>query len=152
MNVCSTALSTATATGPAGSCIWRAIRDSIPCVLTAVFVPCSNGCICRLSIMPARRAETLGLKPFQTSQAEHCQAYSSLGSRCRSRPLSSFAADRNPGKRPSRLVRMAGHSRSFTGLSGNIANNLMAAGAEPGDRIAIHLLNGPELALAVAGV
>ena len=36
-------------------------------------------------------------------------------------------------------------------LSRNIARNLLASGAEPGDRIALHLLNGPEIALAAVG-
>ncbi len=39
----------------------------------------------------------------------------------------------------------------FHRLSGNIAQNLIAGSAEAGDRIALHLLNTPELALAVAG-
>ena len=36
-------------------------------------------------------------------------------------------------------------------LTNNIATNLLAAGLEPGDRVAFHLLNGPELALGYIG-
>jgi long-chain acyl-CoA synthetase len=39
----------------------------------------------------------------------------------------------------------------FDDLTDHIAGNLLAAGLEPGDRIAFHLLNGPELALGYFG-
>jgi long-chain acyl-CoA synthetase len=39
----------------------------------------------------------------------------------------------------------------FGELTDHIASNLLAAGLEPGDRIAFHLLNGPELALGYFG-
>src|ERR1700722_12646000 len=39
----------------------------------------------------------------------------------------------------------------FDELTNNVASNLLAAGLEPGDRIAFHLLNGPELALGYCG-
>jgi long-chain acyl-CoA synthetase len=39
----------------------------------------------------------------------------------------------------------------FDELTGHIARNLLAAGLESGDRIAFHLLNGPELALGYFG-
>jgi long-chain acyl-CoA synthetase len=39
----------------------------------------------------------------------------------------------------------------FDELTDNIAGNLLAAGLEAGDRIAFHLLNGPELALGFFG-
>jgi long-chain acyl-CoA synthetase len=39
----------------------------------------------------------------------------------------------------------------FDGLTDNVAGNLLAAGLESGDRIALHLLNGPELAIGYFG-
>jgi long-chain acyl-CoA synthetase len=39
----------------------------------------------------------------------------------------------------------------FHQLSRRIGQNLIAGGAEPGDRVALHFLNGPELALAAVG-
>ena len=59
--------------------------------------------------------------------------------------------DRNPGK-----VAIACGEESWTfsdldRLTDNIAMNLRAAGAEPGDRIAVHLLNGSEAALSYVG-
>jgi acyl-CoA synthetase (AMP-forming)/AMP-acid ligase II len=39
----------------------------------------------------------------------------------------------------------------FDELTNNVANNLLAAGLERGDRVAFHLLNGPELALGYWG-
>ena len=39
----------------------------------------------------------------------------------------------------------------FDDITDSVAQNLLAAGLEPGDRIAIHLLNGPELAFAGFG-
>jgi long-chain acyl-CoA synthetase len=39
----------------------------------------------------------------------------------------------------------------FDELTDNVASNLLAAGLESGDRIALHLLNGPELAIAYFG-
>src|SRR5262249_33051998 len=61
------------------------------------------------------------------------------------------AADRHSGKMAVAFDADAWTFSEFHRLSRNIACNLIAAGAEPGDRIALHLLNGPELALAVAG-
>lgn len=60
-------------------------------------------------------------------------------------------ADRNPGKTAIAYGTDAWTFSEFHRLSGNIGQNLLSAGAEAGDRIALHLLNGPELALAVAG-
>ena len=58
---------------------------------------------------------------------------------------------RNPAK-----VAVAFGERSWTysefdRLTDNMARNILAAGAEPGDRVALHLLNGPELALSYIG-
>ena len=58
---------------------------------------------------------------------------------------------RNPAK-----VAVAFGERSWTyaefdRLTDNVARNILAAGAEPGDRIALHLLNGPESTLANIG-
>jgi long-chain acyl-CoA synthetase len=39
----------------------------------------------------------------------------------------------------------------FDELTNTVASNLLAAGLEPGDRVALHLLNGPELALGYLG-
>src|ERR1700744_6052490 len=39
----------------------------------------------------------------------------------------------------------------FDELTNNVASNLLAAGLEPGDRIALHLLTGPELAIGYFG-
>jgi long-chain acyl-CoA synthetase len=39
----------------------------------------------------------------------------------------------------------------FDELTNNVASNLSAAGLEPGDRVAFHLLNGPELAFGYFG-
>jgi len=39
----------------------------------------------------------------------------------------------------------------FDELTNNVASNLLAAGLEPGDRVAFHLMNGPELALGYYG-
>jgi long-chain acyl-CoA synthetase len=39
----------------------------------------------------------------------------------------------------------------FDDITDSVARNLLAAGLEPGDRIAIHLLNGPEFAFASVG-
>jgi long-chain acyl-CoA synthetase len=39
----------------------------------------------------------------------------------------------------------------FDRLTNSVAGNLLAAGLESGDRIALHLLNGPELAIAYFG-
>jgi len=61
------------------------------------------------------------------------------------------SADCSPGKTAIAYGADAWTFSEFHKLSGNIAQNILAAGAEPGDRIALHLLNGPELALAVVG-
>src|SRR5947199_224340 len=39
----------------------------------------------------------------------------------------------------------------FDELTTSVARNLLKAGLEPGDRVALHLLNGPELALGYIG-
>src|SRR5262245_20044415 len=39
----------------------------------------------------------------------------------------------------------------FDRLTDNIAQNLLGSGAAPGDRVALHLSNGPEMALGVFG-
>jgi long-chain acyl-CoA synthetase len=39
----------------------------------------------------------------------------------------------------------------FDDITDNVAGNFLAAGLEPGDRIALHLLNGPEFAFASFG-
>jgi long-chain acyl-CoA synthetase len=39
----------------------------------------------------------------------------------------------------------------FDELTDNVARNLLAAGLEPGDRVAFHLLNGPEIAFGYFG-
>ncbi len=66
-------------------------------------------------------------------------------------PAFQISADRNPGKTAIAFGADAWTFSEFHRLSGNIAQNLAAAGAEPGDRVALHMLNGPELALAIAG-
>jgi long-chain acyl-CoA synthetase len=62
-----------------------------------------------------------------------------------------LSADRNPGKMAVAFDTDGLTFSEFHRLSRNIAHNLIAAGAEPGDRVALHLLNGLELALAAAG-
>lgn len=61
------------------------------------------------------------------------------------------SADRNPGKTAIAFGADAWTFSEFHRLSGNIAQNLVAAGAEAGDRIALHLPNTADLALAAAG-
>ena len=61
------------------------------------------------------------------------------------------SVDRSPGKVAIAYGADAWTFSEFQRISGNIAQNLLAAGAEAGDRIALHLLNRPEFALAVAG-
>lgn len=61
------------------------------------------------------------------------------------------SADRSPGKTAIAYGADAWTFSEFHRLSENLAQNLLSAGAEPGDRIALHLLNEPELALAVVG-
>jgi long-chain acyl-CoA synthetase len=62
-----------------------------------------------------------------------------------------LSASRNPGKTAIAYGADAWTFSEFHRLSGNLGQNLLAAGAEAGDRIALHLLNGPELAFAAAG-
>lgn len=57
----------------------------------------------------------------------------------------------NPAKAAIAFGEQSCNYRDFDGLTDNIAANLLAAGAEPGDRVALHLLNGPELALSYIG-
>ncbi|HEY1214557.1 MAG TPA: long-chain fatty acid--CoA ligase, partial [Bryobacteraceae bacterium] len=61
------------------------------------------------------------------------------------------SAGRNPGKTAVAFGANAWSFSEFHRASRNLAVNLLAAGAEPGDRVALHLLNGLELVLAVAG-
>src|SRR4051794_14057538 len=60
-------------------------------------------------------------------------------------------AEANPGKTAIAFDASGWTFSEFHRLSRNIAQNLLRAGAEPGDRVALHLLNGVEFALAVAG-
>jgi long-chain acyl-CoA synthetase len=60
-------------------------------------------------------------------------------------------ATANPGKTAIAFGRDAWTFSEFHRLSRNVGQNLIEAGAEPGDRVALHLLNGPEFALAAAG-
>lgn len=39
----------------------------------------------------------------------------------------------------------------FDRLTDNLARNILAAGVEPGDRVALHLQNSPELAMGCIG-
>ena len=62
-----------------------------------------------------------------------------------------LSRDRSPAK-----IAIADGEQSWTfsefdRLTDNIAYNLIARGVEPGDRAALHLLNGPEMALSVIG-
>ena len=57
----------------------------------------------------------------------------------------------NPAKAAIAFGEQSCNYRDFDGLTDNIAASLLAAGAEPGDRVALHLLNGPELALSYIG-
>src|SRR5580698_7743580 len=61
----------------------------------------------------------------------------------------------NRGRNPEKIAIAFGEQSwsyaEFDDLTDAIAANFQAAGLEPGDRIAIHLLNGPELALACIG-
>jgi long-chain acyl-CoA synthetase len=61
------------------------------------------------------------------------------------------SADRHPGKTAIAFGANAWTFAEFNRLSSNVAQNLLAAGVEPGDRVALHLPNRPELAIAVAG-
>jgi long-chain acyl-CoA synthetase len=58
---------------------------------------------------------------------------------------------RNPEKPAIVFAQQTLTYAEFDGLTDNVAGNLLAAGLEPGDRIALHLLNGPELAIAYFG-
>jgi long-chain acyl-CoA synthetase len=58
---------------------------------------------------------------------------------------------RNPEKIAIAFGEQSWSYAEFDGLTDNIAANFQTAGLEPGDRIAFHLLNGPELALAYIG-
>jgi long-chain acyl-CoA synthetase len=58
---------------------------------------------------------------------------------------------RNPEKLAIRCGQQSWTYAEFDGLTNNVAGNLLAAGLESGDRIALHLLNGPELAIGYLG-
>src|ERR1051326_921492 len=67
-----------------------------------------------------------------------------------------IAALKNSSARNQDKVAIACDEQSFTycemdRLTDNIASNLRGHDIEPGDRVAIHLLNGPELALTIVG-
>jgi long-chain acyl-CoA synthetase len=61
------------------------------------------------------------------------------------------ARDRNGGKRAIVFGDASCTYSEFDRLTDNVAGNLLAADLEPGDRIAVHLLNGMEAALAYVG-
>ena len=56
---------------------------------------------------------------------------------------------RNPEKPAIVFGQQSWTYAEFDELTNNLASNLLAAGLESGDRIALHLLNGPELAIAI---
>jgi long-chain acyl-CoA synthetase len=58
---------------------------------------------------------------------------------------------RNPDKAAIVFGRQCWTYAKFDQLSDDVARNLMAAGLKPGDRIAFHLQNGPEIALGYFG-
>src|ERR1035438_5808322 len=58
---------------------------------------------------------------------------------------------RNPEKLAIVFGQQSWTYAEFDGLTNNVASNLLAAGLESGDRIALHLLNGPELAIGYFG-
>ena len=58
---------------------------------------------------------------------------------------------RNPEKPAIVFGQQSWTYAEFDELTDNVAGNLLAAGLESGDRIALHLLNGPELAIAYFG-
>ena len=84
------------------------------------------------------------LKPFQTSQSRTRLRHTRLYSKCRSHQLSRYSATTNPGKIAIAFGRDAWTFSEFHRLSRNVGQNLIEAGAEPGDRVALHFLNGPE--------
>jgi long-chain acyl-CoA synthetase len=65
------------------------------------------------------------------------------------------ALKRSRDRSPNRIAVACGEESwtysQFARLTDSIAINLIGAGAEPGDRVAIHLLNGPEMALCQVG-
>ena len=58
---------------------------------------------------------------------------------------------RNPAKIAIVFEERSWTYAEFDRLTDNVARNILAAGAEPGDRVALHLLNGPESAMANIG-
>ena len=58
---------------------------------------------------------------------------------------------RNPAKVAVAFGEESWTYSEFDRLTDHIARNVMAAGVEKGDRVALHLLNGPELALSYIG-
>jgi long-chain acyl-CoA synthetase len=70
--------------------------------------------------------------------------------------MSLIAAITEAVKRSPTKIAIACHQQSWTygewdRLTDNIAGNILAAGVEPGDRVAFHLTNGPELAMGLLG-
>lgn len=61
------------------------------------------------------------------------------------------ASVRNPEKPAVTFGEESWTYSEFDRLTDHIAGNVLAAGIEPGDRVALHLLNGPELALSCIG-
>lgn len=65
------------------------------------------------------------------------------------------AFKRSRDRTPARIAVASGEDSwtyaEFDRLTDHIAINLLSAGMEPGDRVAIHLLNGPEVALSQVG-
>src|ERR1700753_1764050 len=59
--------------------------------------------------------------------------------------------NRNPEKPAIAFGRQSWTYAQFDDITDNFAANLLAAGLEPGDRIALHFRNGPELAIAYFG-
>src|SRR5436305_14449912 len=58
---------------------------------------------------------------------------------------------RNPEKAAIVVGEQTWTYAEFDELTDNIACNLLAAGLEPGDRVAFHISNGPELAFGYLG-
>jgi long-chain acyl-CoA synthetase len=70
--------------------------------------------------------------------------------------MSVIAAIRNSALRNPAKIAIAFGERSWTyaefdHLTDSIGRNILAAGIEPGDRVALHLQNGPELAMGCIG-
>jgi long-chain acyl-CoA synthetase len=61
------------------------------------------------------------------------------------------SVQRNPAKVAIACNRQSWTYAEFNRLTDNIGRNILAAGGEPGDRVALHLQNGPELAMGYIG-